>query len=77
MIDEEFKDVYYDNATGCVKYWRLELTEMENNIFYDYKNDPIYQECLEIHKERNQCFENNHIWNNKNLTCSLNTDPLS
>ena len=49
---ESLKEVVYSN-TDCARYWRVELLDMWNNQTYDYKNDPIFQECYEALQNEN------------------------
>lgn len=43
---EDLKEVVHA-SNSCSQYWRGELFEMWGNKTHDYKNDPIFQECLE------------------------------
>ena len=44
---ESLKEVVYAN-TICSNFWRTDLFEMWDDKTYDYKNDPIFQECLQV-----------------------------
>ena len=43
---EDLKEVVYSN-TDCAKYWRGELFEMWDDVEHNYKNDPVFTECLD------------------------------
>lgn len=43
---EDLKEIVHSN-TICAKFWRGELFEMWDDINRDYKNDPIFIECLD------------------------------
>ena len=43
---ESLKEVVY-SQTSCAVHWRSELFDMWDDINHDYKNDPIYIECLD------------------------------
>ena len=43
---ESLKEVVWAN-TACSVHWRVNLYEMWDNSTYDFKNDPVFQECLQ------------------------------
>lgn len=58
---ESLEDVVNSN-TVCSIHYRTELWDMWDNKTYDYKNDPIFQECsqvLEFEKNTNTSYDPN------------------
>ena len=43
--------------------------EMKQDPKYDFLNDPIYQECLQVLESKNLCEENGDTWVREKLEC--------
>ena len=60
--DRESLEEVVNSNNICSKYYRSKLWGMLENKTYDYKNDPIFQECfqvLELEKYANTSYDPN------------------
>jgi hypothetical protein len=55
--------------TSCSAFWRVELMEMTQDPKYDFLNDLIYQECLQVLESKNLCEKNGDTWIREKLEC--------